>query len=183
MPSSKSHRDYSKERPNQIAELAEWAKKNTDYNNVPPKEAIKFFDSDKENLAKDLEHVSKIYHDMVDWATSKFTIGKYTAMEYANVVLLKKTERNDIEKIRKQIEIESELLINPPLSKTSKTTIIQNTISEILKEISEQEASQAKLVEKLVHSGKFNEEEAIESIEKALKMGAITSSKPGYVTL
>jgi len=183
MPKDRIERDYSKERPNQIEELAGWAKKNTNYNNVSPREAIKFFDSDKENLAKDLEHVSKLYHEMVNWAQSKFTIGKYTAMEYANEVLLKKTEGIDIEKIRKQIEIESEFLINPPLSKTSKTTIIQNTISEILKETSEQEISQAKLVEKLVHSGKFKEEEAIESIEKAMKMGAITSSKPGYVTL
>jgi hypothetical protein len=46
----------------------------------------------------------KIYSDIVDFAESKFKIRKYTAMEYANVVLLRKTEGHNIEKIREQIQ-------------------------------------------------------------------------------
>ena len=99
-----SDRDLSKERLDQITELEEWTKRNTEYNNISELQAVKFLDNGKENLGKDLEHVSKIYSDIVDFAESKFKIRKYTAMEYANVVLLRKTEGHNIEKIREQIQ-------------------------------------------------------------------------------
>ena len=38
--------ELEKERIKQIDELAEWATKNTNYNNITPTDAIKFFDMD-----------------------------------------------------------------------------------------------------------------------------------------
>jgi len=120
---------------------------------------------------------------MVNWVKSKFQIGKYIALEYADTVLLKKTEGHDIQKLREMISNENATLVNLPLSRTAKTSIIQNTISEILEQTSEQEVLQVTLIEKLVNSGKFNEKDAVESVEKALKIGALSMTKPGYVGL
>jgi len=175
--------DYYKERLNQIEELEEWAKRNTNYNKISSIEAIKFFDSDKENLSKDLEQINRIYSDMIDWSKSKFKIGNYTAMEHANIILLRRTDGHDIKKIREQLIIDNAPFTSITLSTTAKINIIQKTLSKILKDTSEQEAPNTKLVEWLVDSGNFKKEEAIEAIEKALKIGAITSPKPGYVSL
>lgn len=176
-------RDPSKERLDQIADLEEWAKRNTIYDNISPLEIVKFFDSNKENLSKDLEHVSKMYFDMVEWTKSKFKLGKFTAMEYANAVLLRKTEGHDIEEMRSQIRAENVPLIRPILSNSAKISIMQDTVSQIMKETSESEIPQTKLVERLVNSGAFVKEEITEFIQNAVKMGALVTTKPGYLSI
>jgi len=183
MTDQEEEKDLAKERLNQISELAEWAKKNTNYNNITPLKTIKFFDSDKENLSKDLEHVDETFSNMTDWAKLRFKIGNYTAAEYANVVLLKKTESQDVERIRQQIKTENTLLARPVFSNAEKISIIQKTISEMLKKISGHEIPQTKLVERLVHDEIFSEEDASKFIEQAVKLGAIVTNKSGYLTL
>jgi len=176
-------KNLAKERLNQISKLAEWAKKNTNYNNITPLEAIKFFDSDKENLSKDLVHVDEIYSTMIDWAKLRFKIGNYTAAEYANVILLKKTINQDIEKLRQQIKTENTSFPNQTLSNSEKISIIQKTISAMLKQTSDHEIPKTKLVERLVHDKIFSEEDATKFMEQAIKLGAIVTKKAGYLTL
>jgi len=183
MISQEEEKDLAKERLNQILELAEWTKKNTNYNNITPLEAIKFFDSDKENLSKDLGHVDETYSNMIDWVKLRFKIGNYTAAEYADVVLLKKTESQDAERIRQQIRTENSSLTRPVFSNAAKISIIQKTISEMLKKTSGHEIPQTKLVERLVHDEIFSEEDATKFIEQAVKLGAIVTKKSGYLTL
>jgi len=183
MTGQEEEKNLAKERLNQILELAEWAKKNTNYNNITPLEAIKFFDSDKENLSKDLVHVDETFSNMTDWAKFRFKIGNYTAAEYANVVLLKKTESQDVERIRQQIKTENTSFPNQTLSNSEKISIIQKTISEMLKKTPDHGIPQTKLVERLVHDEIFSEEDATKFIEQAVKLGAIVTKKSGYLTL
>jgi len=183
MIGQEGEKDLAKERLNQVSELAEWTKKNTNYNNITPLEAIKFFDSDKENFSKDLEHIDETYSNMIDWVKLRFKIGNYTAAEYANVVLLKKTESQDVEKIRQQIKTENTSLTSQTFSNAEKISIIQKTISEMLKKTSDHEIPKTKLVERLVHDKIFSEEDATKFMEQAIKLGAIVTKKAGYVTL
>jgi len=170
-------------RINQISELKKWAEKNTDYENISAYEAVKFFDSDKEDFSKDLESISKIYSDIVNYAKTKFKIGEYTAMEYSNVILLKKTKGEDIEKIRKQIESENSSLIKPSLTSSAKISKIQNTVLKLTEGLTEKEISQPKLIEKLIEFGEFNEKEAEEYINKSIKNGALVLTDSDNISL
>jgi len=49
MPNPKEE-NYSKERLNQISELLEWSKRNTNYNKITAIETIKFFDAEKKKI-------------------------------------------------------------------------------------------------------------------------------------
>ena len=176
-------KNHANLRINQISELNEWAKKNTDFDKISAYEAVKFFDSDKENISKDLEIVNKIYFEINNHAKTQFKIGKYTAMEFANVILLKKTEGENIEKIREQIKSANSSLINPPLTLSAKISKIQNTVLKLTEGLTEKEISQSKLIEKLIELGEFNEKEAEEYINKSIKIGALTLSDSENISL
>jgi len=121
--------DYAEERLKQILELFQWCNNNIDFQKITPNDAIKLFDGDKENLDKDLEHLYKIYFEIVEYAKLKFKIGKFTAMEFTNTVLLKKIESHDIQNIRDEIKKDSIQLINPSFTKTEKVTRVVKIIS------------------------------------------------------
>lgn len=175
--------ELAKERIKQIEELANWATKNTDYNNITAKDAVKFFDSDKENVTGDLSFIYRIYNDIVNWAISRFQVGKYIANEYANTVILRRAGDHDIQRIRDEISIQSESLIRPILSKSAKLGIVQNVTSEFLKETPQKEIEQSKVIDKLIRSEGFTEQDAKEAVEKALSVGALTMTRPGYLSV
>lgn len=175
--------DLAKERVKQVEEMADWATKNTDYSNITPEDAVKFFDGDKENLAIDLRPVSKIYNDMINWAISRFQVGKYVASEYANAVILRRAIGHDIQRIRDEISMQNESLIRPILSKSAKLGIVQNITSEILKNTAQKEIEQVKVIDKLIQTEGFTEQDAKETVEKALSIGALTMTRPGYLSV
>jgi len=174
--------DHFQERQNQIKKLEKWSQ-NTNLNDFSVEDIIQFLDTDKENLGEELEKISKIYFEMVEKAKSEFKIGKYTAMEYTNVIFLRKTEGYDIQSIQKKIKMMYQPLIKPTLSKTAKISILQKTVAKLLQENNKKEVAQSEVIKKLVNSEGFIEDDAKKFINKALKMGILLNPKLDFISL
>lgn len=174
--------DVAERRRKQIDELNDWAKKNTDYGKIIPEDAIKFFDSDREKLQTELQYVNKIFEEIVKHAKSKMKLGNFQSTEYANTIILKKTDGADIKKIREHIELET-TLINPPMSNSSKISLIQKTVLEINKQQNNENVDYDELVNELIKSGKFTKDEAEANIETAIKRGAIIKTDSNHISL
>ena len=174
--------DPANERLEQIKSLYQWAKKNTDINKISPMLAIKFFDSEKESINSDLDLVFQVYNDIIQYAKENFHVGNFFAKDYANSILLKITEDHDVQGIREQL-LQDQQIINPTFTKTSKIKIIQNELAKALNELSVNELPIDQLIDKVINSKKLEKNEALECIEKALKMGAVSKSVSGNLKL
>ena len=75
-------------RSEEINQLYEWGKINTNLSQISINHTIIFFNSDIENIPKDLIYVYDIFQKLLERAKTIFHIENYTASEYAMAVIL-----------------------------------------------------------------------------------------------
>tara|TARA_B110000438_G_C15688951_1_gene595891 strand:+ start:261 stop:797 length:537 start_codon:yes stop_codon:yes gene_type:complete len=170
---SKNEDNFAKKRELQLAELYLWGKNNTNLKKFSKIEAAKFFFSDRENVSHELVEIFTTFNELKSHAIQVFNVGNYVASEYAISIILKITKNFDIVKIFNDIQTET-ILIQPPMTNSGKFKLIQKTISKLNdKNLPSNENT---VTEHLTQKEGFTEVIAKETIEKALKIGAITKN-------
>lgn len=177
---AKSELNLAKKREQQINELTSWGEKNTDLKKFSNNEVAKFFFSDRENIPNELVHVSKTFNQLKTHAIEVFNVGNYVGAEYAMSIILKLTKDTDFVKTLNKIQIDS-TLIQPPLTNSGKFKLIQKIITEINDE--DLPSNEKNVIERLTQKEGFTEIIAKETIEKALKIGAITKNASSELSL
>ena len=95
-------------------------------------------------------------------------------------IILKLTKDTDFVKTLNKIQIDS-TLIQPPLTNSGKFKLIQKIITEINDE--DLPSNEKNVIERLTQKDGFTEIIAKETIEKALKIGAITKNASSELSL
>jgi hypothetical protein len=174
--------EQKSKRNREIDELYKWTSTNTNLLKINPELVVRYIDAEKEKLEQDLFFVNNIFEEMVNYAQTKFKIGKFVSIGYSNTVILKLTENFDIIEFRKKCE-ERQMLVNPPLSKTSKNKLVREILEEVLKEIGKDEIGNKEFEDKLISNQNFDREQVKEDIMKAMKVGLIQETHKGFFSI
>ena len=138
--------------------------------------------TNSKNGISSIDSCYNIFEEMVNYAQTKFKIGKFVSIGYSNTVILKLTENFDIIEFRKKCE-ERQMLVNPPLSKTSKNKLVREILEEVLKEIGKDEIGNKEFEDKLISNQNFDREQVKEDIMKAMKVGLIQETHKGFFSI
>ena len=114
-------------------------------------------------------------------AKTIFHIRNYTASEYAMAVILIETKGIDVPDIYNKIIQNTSTLIHPTLSNAAKIQILQKIISEMNN--NQIDTNELIVIERLTQKEGFSELDAKDCIIKALKMGAITKTELGLLSI
>ena len=168
-------------RSEEINQLYEWGIANTNLSQISLNHAIIFSYSDIENIPKDLIYVYHIFQKLLERAKTIFHIRNYTASEYAMAVILIETKGIDVPDIYNKIIQNTNTLIHPTLSNAAKIQILQKIISEMNN--NQIDTNELIVIERLTQKEGFSELDAKDCIIKALKMGAITKTELGLLSI
>ena len=168
-------------RSEEINHLYEWGMANTNLSQISLNHAIIFSYSDIENIPKDLIYVYDIFQKLLERTKTIFHIGNYTASEYAMAVILIATKGIDVPDIYNKIIQNTSTLIHPTLSNAAKIQILQKIISEMNN--NQIDTNELIVIERLTQKEGFSELDAKDCIIKALKMGAITKTELGLLSI
>lgn len=168
-------------RSKEVDQLHKWGIVNTDLEKISINHTIIFFHSDIENIPSDLIYVYDIFQKLVEHAKKIFHVRNYIASEYAMTVILTKTKGIDIPDTYNKIIQNKTTLIQPILSNSAKIKILQKIISQMNNE--QIDTNEMIVIERLTKKEGFTEQDAKDCVNKALKMGAITKTKLGILSI
>jgi len=178
---NKSKINFIETRSKEVDQLHKWGIENTDLEKISINHTIIFFHSDIENIPSDLIYVYNIFQKLVEHAKKIFHLRNYIASEYAMTVILTKTKGIDIPDTYNKIIQNKTTLIQPMLSNSAKIKILQKIISQMNNE--QIDTNEMIVIERLTKKEGFTEQDAKDCVNKALKMGAITKTKLGILSI